>query len=117
MFISDVLSARYFKVRVRSIYSEPYSQEAGVPQGSIISVTLFSLNINIIVSCLLPDIKCSLYVHDLAIYYSSSHIPSFERKLHQSLNRLGSWCDKNGFTFSPFLSTTEPTFRSSALSK
>ena len=31
------------------------------------------LKINSIVSCLLPDIKCSLYVDDLAIYYSSSH--------------------------------------------
>ena len=32
-----------------------------------------------IVSCLLCDIKCSLYVDDLAIYYSSSHMPSIER--------------------------------------
>ena len=72
------LSDRYFKVRVGNTYSDPYSQEAGVPQGSILSVTLFSLKINSIVSCLLPDIKCSLYVDDLAIYYSSSHMPSIE---------------------------------------
>ena len=56
------------KVRVGNTYSDPYSQEAGVPQGSILSVTLFSLKINSIVSCILPDIKCSLYVDDLAIY-------------------------------------------------
>ena len=95
------LSDRYFKVRVGNIYSDPYSQEAGVPQGSILSVIVFSLKINSIVSCLLPDIKCSLYVDDLAIYYSSSHMPSIERKLQQSLNRLGRWCDENGFRFSP----------------
>ena len=95
------LSDRYFKVRVGNTYSDPYSQEAGVPQGSILSVTLFCLKINSIVSCLLPDIKCSLYVDDLAIYYSSSHMPSIERKLQQSLNRLGRWCDENGFKFSP----------------
>ena len=113
MFICDFLSDRYFKVRVGNIYSQEagvpqgsirvgniYSQEAGVPQGSILSVTLFSLKINSIVSCLLPDIKCSLYV-DLAIYYSSGHMPSIERKLQQSLNRLGRWCDENGFKFSP----------------
>ena len=64
-----------------NIYSDPYSQEAGVPQGSILSVTLFGLKINSIISCLLPDIKCFFYVDDLAIYYSSSHIPSIERKL------------------------------------
>ena len=95
------LSDRYFKVRVGNTYSDPYSQEAGVPQGSILSVTLFSLKINSIVSCLLPDIKCSLYVDDLAIYYSSSHMPSIERKLQHSLNRLGRWWDENGFKFSP----------------
>ena len=100
MFICDFLSDRYFKVCVGNIYSEPYSQEAGVPHASILSVTLFSLKINSIVSCLLPDIKCSLYVDDLAIYYSSSHMPSIERRLQQSLNRLGRWYDENGFKFS-----------------
>ena len=101
MFICDFLSDRYFKVCVGNTYSDSYSQEAGVPQGSILSVTLFSLKINSIVSCLLPDIKCSLYGDDLASYYSSSHMLSFERKLQHSLNRLGRWCDENGFKFSP----------------
>ena len=77
------------------------SDPGSVPHGSILSVTLFSLTINSIVSCLLPDSKCSLYVNYLAIYYSSSHMPSIEGKLPQSLNRLGLWCDKNGFKFSP----------------
>ena len=78
-----------------------YSQKAGVPQGSILSVTLFNLKINSIVSCLLPDVNCSLYVDYLAIYYSSSEMPSIERKLQQSHNRLGCRCDENGFRFSP----------------
>ena len=62
---------------------------------------LFSLNINSIVSCLLPGIKCSLYVNDLAIYYSSSHMPSIESKCYNNLYRLGRWCDENGCKFSP----------------
>ena len=124
MFICDFLSDRYFKVCVGNTYSDPYSQEAGVPQGSILSVTLFSLKINSIVSCLLPDIKCSLYVDDLAIYYSSSHMPSIERKLQHSLNRLGRWCDENGFKFSPtktmcvhFCQLRKTSFRSTTLPK
>ena len=68
----------FFQVRVGNIYSDTYSQEACVSQGSIISVTLFSLKINSIVSCQLSDIKYSLYVDDFAIYYSSSHMPSIE---------------------------------------
>ena len=70
-------------------------------KGIILSVTLFSLKINSNISCILPDIECSLYVDDLAIYYSSSHMLSIERKLQHSLNRLCRWCDENGFKFSP----------------
>ena len=43
-----------------------YNQEEGVPQGSILSVTLFSLKINSIVGCLIQDIECSLYVDDFS---------------------------------------------------
>ena len=56
MFICDFLSDRYFKVRVGNTYSDPYSQEAGVPQGSILSVTLFSLKINNLVFCLILNV-------------------------------------------------------------
>ena len=52
-------------------------------------MTLFSLKIYSIISCLLSYIKCSLYVD--AIY----------REKVTPLNRLGRWCDENGFMFSP----------------
>ena len=52
------------------------------------------------VSCLLADINCSLYVDDLAIYYSSNHMSSIKIKLQQYLIRLRRWCDENGFKFS-----------------
>ena len=50
------LSDRCFKVCVWNIYSDVYSQEAGLPQGSKLSVPLFGLKMNIIISSLLPDI-------------------------------------------------------------
>ena len=100
MFVSSFLSDRVFRVRVGNTLSESFTQEMGVPQGSILSVTLFSLKINSIVSCLHRDVECSLFVDDLAIYYSSRHMASIERKLQQCLNKLQEWCDKNGFRFS-----------------
>jgi len=42
-FISNFLSEREFKVRVNLIDSEIHEQEMGVPQGSILSVTLLSI--------------------------------------------------------------------------
>ena len=50
-FINNVLKDRVFKVRVGSTFSDSYPQEMGVPQGSILSVTLFSVKIDSITQC------------------------------------------------------------------
>ena len=59
LFLQSVLTDREFKVRVDSTLSELHNQEKGVPQGSIFSVTLFSLRINNIVKTLNPGVDCS----------------------------------------------------------
>ena len=56
IFINNFLSNRNFKVRVGSTLSDLKDQEMGVPQGSILSVTLFSIKINNIVKCLNPGV-------------------------------------------------------------
>ena len=45
-FISSFLHERSFEVRVGSTFSDSHPQEMGVPQGSILSVSLFSVKIN-----------------------------------------------------------------------
>ena len=70
----------------------------GVSQWSILSVTLFSLKINSIVSCLHRDVECSLFVDDLAIYYSSRHIACIKKVI--IMLKLQECRDKNGFRFS-----------------
>ena len=47
IFISKFLENRNFRVRLGSTISDPFGQEMGVPQGSILSVTLFSLKITV----------------------------------------------------------------------
>ena len=46
LFIQNSLNDREFKIKVGSTQSELHKQEQGVPQGSILSVTLFSIKIN-----------------------------------------------------------------------
>src|SRR6056300_464138 len=99
-FISNFLSDRKFSVRIGTILSNLYEQEEGVPQGSILSVTLFSFKINSIVDCLAPGMNCSLYVDDFLVCYQSKHMHTVERQLQQCLNRLQQWADQNGFRFS-----------------
>ena len=99
-FISSFLSNRQFSVRIGGTLSDMYVQEEGVPQGSILSVTIFSLKINSIVGCLQRDIDCSLYVDDFLIYYQAKHMTNIEHKLQMCLNRLQIWADENGFKYS-----------------
>ena len=99
-FISNFLASRHFRVRIGSCLSELHDQEAGVPQGSILSVTLFLKKINSIVECLPPSIKCSLYVDDFLICYRSKNMNSIERLLQLCLNNIQNWADENGFQFS-----------------
>ena len=100
IFIENFLNDRYFRVRINTTLSKHYFQENGVPQGAILSVTLFILKINSIVDCLKEDIDGSLYVDDFLISCRSKNMFSIERKLQLCLNRLQRWCDENGFKFS-----------------
>ena len=99
-FIDNFLSNRNFKVRVGTTLSDLQGQEEGVPQGSILSVTLFSIKINNIVKAINPGVDCSLYVDDFLICYRSKHMHTIERQLQQCLNKIQKWALENGFKFS-----------------
>ena len=72
----------------------------GVPQGCILSVTLFSVKINSIVNANNPGLECSLYVDDFVICFRSKNTDIIERQLQQGLNKLQTWSDENDFKFS-----------------
>ena len=99
-FISNFLSNRCFRVKVGSSFSDVYEQEQGVPQGSILSPTLFNIKINNIIKCLDDDVNCSLYVDDFLICYRSKDMKTIETKLQKNLNKIEKWTVENGFKFS-----------------
>ena len=101
IFIGNFLSDRSFQVELGTILSDKiFHQEEGVPQGSILSTTLFNVKINKIVKQVDPGIECSLYVDDFVIMYKSPTIDAIQRKLQHTINRLEKWTLKNGFTIS-----------------
>ena len=105
-FIENFLKNRSFQVKVGSTLSDPYVQEEGVPQGSILSPLLFEIKINSITKTLKSDINSSLYVDDFLICYKSrGKIDSIERQLQQQLKILEEWANQNGFKFSPTKTT------------
>jgi hypothetical protein len=99
-FIAQFLNNRTFSVRIGATLSDIYHQEEGVPQGSILSVTLFSMKINSIVKVLSDGMDCSLYVDDFLICYGSKQMHTIERQLQQCLYKIQNWAQENGFRFS-----------------
>ena len=97
--VSDSFSSKEHLVW-GSTFSNSQHQKEGVPQGSILSVTLFFIKINNIVKCLTPSIDCALYVNDFVIYYRATHMNIVERQLQLNLNKVNKWARENGFKFS-----------------
>jgi len=64
LFIQSFLKNRQFHVRLGSSYSDLFDHKMGLPQGSILSVTLFGLKINSIIKTISTGVECSLYVYD-----------------------------------------------------
>ena len=99
-FIRNFLSGRKISVKVGSTFSSTLPQEEGVPQGSVLSCTLFAVAINSVLDVIPGEIQKCLYVDDLCIWYSSNYMPSIERKLQQALNKITEWTKSTGFSFS-----------------
>ena len=78
-------------VRINSTYSDIQEQEMRVPQGSIFSVTLFSIKINSLAKVLNDNIEGSLYVDDFLICYLGKNMNNIERQLQICLNKIEKW--------------------------
>ena len=99
-FIQNFLSHRNFRVRVGSHLSTSFSQENGVPQGGVLSVALFAVMINDIGDELPTAVGRSLFVDDLAVWYSASSPRLASRQLQLAVSRLERWGAENGLRFS-----------------
>ena len=77
-----------------------FTQEEGVPQGSILSVTLFIIKINSLAECIKKGIDSSLFVEDFGLCYRGQNVDVIERQLQQCINKVQDWADDNGFKFS-----------------
>ena len=100
-FAQNFLSNRQLKVRVGSAFSSCYLQEEGVPQGSVLSVTLFAVAINSLMDQIPPSVQGTLFVDDHAIYCSAPTALEAGRKIQDTINAVTAWADRRGFKFSP----------------
>ncbi|XP_073976449.1 uncharacterized protein [Rhodnius prolixus] len=99
-FLRGFLESRRFRVRLGSVLSDPHVLENGIPQGSVLSVTLFTMAINSLADVVADPLQISLYVDDLAIYLSGRDLCEVGESLQQAVDRVAAEASRNGFKFS-----------------
>ena len=98
--IQSYLTNRTFRTKIGTSLSSVHSFDQGVPQGGVLSCTLFSLAINGILQSVPEDVKAALYVDDLLIYCCGKFVPGLERRVQLSVNKVSAWALARGFVFS-----------------
>lgn len=104
-FVRSYLTDRTFRVRVGSSMSQYFTQENGVPQGGVISCTLFIVKMNSLKNALPPSLSYSVYVDDIQISFKSCNLAICERQVQIGVNRLSKWANENGFRLNADKST------------
>jgi hypothetical protein len=98
LFLSNLLEAYYFHVQHGNVLSVQYTQENGVPEGSVLSVTLIEVTINGMVNTVEPSVVILLYVDNISICYSTRSIVTIKHQLQGAVNCLGGLWRKDFFS-------------------
>ncbi|XP_024086357.1 uncharacterized protein LOC112128432 [Cimex lectularius] len=91
---------RSLTVRLGSTLSERREQRNGIPQGSVLSVTLFAIVVNGIVDGIEPAMMISLYVDDAAIYGYGIDLEEVGRRVQTAIDKMVVNTERIGFSFS-----------------
>ena len=99
-YIQNFLSDRKFQIQFENTLSELKTQENGVPQGSVLSVTLFQIAVNTVFDYIPQNVHCLAYADDLVIISRNYKAAVLQNILQETINNLTKWCQVSGFNFS-----------------
>ena len=87
-YVNNFLQDRSFTVRINNTVSSVKMLQNGIPQGSVISVTLFLLTINNIFQKMSPPIEVHFFADDLVIFTRGKDLASMRNLMQSSLQDL-----------------------------
>jgi ribonuclease HI len=93
-WVKSFLFNRKARVSTNGATSRKFLQRHGVPQGGVLSPTLFLIFINDLVSDLPRGIKAALYADDLVLWCSEEHATTATYRMQQAADQLSAWADE-----------------------
>jgi len=93
-WIKSFLHNRRARVMVEQVPSKKVLLRHGVPQGGVISPTLFLIFINDLVDVLPKGVKAALYADDLVLWCKEEYPTTARHRMQQAANKLKEWTDK-----------------------
>ena len=95
-WIKNLLENRTARVKLNGQMSKQVKLKNGVPQGSTISPTLFTIFINDIAKQVGPGVKNSLHADDFAIWTANEQLSTASIKIQESIDRIFKWTEDWG---------------------
>lgn len=99
-WIKHFLLDRTARVKLDGILSHRTTIREGVPQGGVISPTLFLIFINDLTACIPRHVSNTLHADDLAVWTSSEHTSTATYRLQETVNTISDWTETWGLTIS-----------------
>ena len=90
-WLSQYLENRKARVQLNGCYSRKKTLREGVPQGGVLSPTLFLIYINDIMKDMHPRIQGAMYADDLVLWRAEESIYVAKNRIQQALDVLCEW--------------------------
>ncbi|GFX79993.1 putative RNA-directed DNA polymerase from transposon BS [Trichonephila clavipes] len=103
-WISNFLNHRNFCVNFHATFSDSYKTYQEIPQGCVLSPTLFSLFISAVEKYVNPS-QIGLFADDAVLWCSDANISKMESQLNRSLVNIQEFADNHEITFNALMST------------
>ena len=115
MWSQHFVFARTTRVKLDGILSKKVCFREGVPQGGVLSPTLFLVYINDILTTLSKRVSNTLHADDLAIWNASEHTTTATYRIQEAISDISKWTLDWGLEINT--SKTNSTFFSLSTSK
>lgn len=94
-YIYSFLKNRTFNIQIGNIESDTGHMDNGIPQGSVLSCTLFNIVFDDVLNHIDPHTKFCAYADDLVLFRNGKDTKSTEANLQKTLNETNAQMNKN----------------------